>query len=319
MNAFGHFPVTAGRRRPSSSVLLVGLPALAAVLGAVLALAFGHGSGEAPRRAAPPPVLSTVAAGDLRLTLPNGWAPVRTGPQIPGFSAARTTFARSWNADVAIALLPAARPSLLPAQLDAAPSLTSPRPRIARAGTLRANHYVRLLKGQRVVDVIVVPTTQGIATIACSSSVAAPGECELALRGVRLARGSFLALNADSAFLADLPAVAATLDAQRVRLRARLARASAPEQAARAADRLAGAYAAARGALRPLVAPQSGAAATVRLLDTLRVRYGELAGALRAGDRASFARAARAIGGEESRLAARLQGWQRALAPPRAG
>jgi len=318
MSAFGHVTATA-HRRPSSTALLVGLPLLAALLGAMLALAFGGNAGEAPGRASAAPAAGTVSAGDLRLTLPDGWTPARTGPDVPGFEGAPKAFAHSWNADVVIALLPAARRSLLPAQLDTAKSPASARPRVARAGALSAYHYVRAPKGQRVLDVVVVPTTQGIATIACSSAVLAPYECDLALDTLRLARGSFLALNADAAFLVRLPAVAATLDAQRVRLRARLARTSLPDAAARAAAGLAGAYAAAGRALRPLAAPRGEAAATVRLLDRLRDRYGALAGALRAPDRDAFAAAARAIARDESRLAARLEGWQRVLALPGSG
>jgi hypothetical protein len=68
--------------------------------------------------------------------------------------------------------------------------------------------------------------------------------------------------------------------------------------------------------LRPLAAPRSEAAGTVDLLEALRVRYLRLAGALRTGDRAAFTVTARAIDRDESRLAARLERWQRALAPP---
>jgi hypothetical protein len=57
----------------------------------------------------------------------------------------------------------------------------------------------------------------------------------------------------------------------------------------------------------------------VRLLDELRVRYSGLAGTLRTGDRAAFAATARAIDLDESRLTARLEGWQRVLALPGAG
>jgi hypothetical protein len=315
MNAFGHMPTTV-RRRPSASAVLVALPLLAALLGATLALTFGDDAGPAPVRATPAPAGRTVAAGDLRLTLPKGWTPIRTIPAVPGFEDARATFARSWNADVTVALLPAVKPSLLPAQLDAMKSPASSRPRVARAGALRAYHYVRDPEGEGVLDIVAVPTTQGVATIACRSTVVAPDECDLALRGLRLARGSFVPLSADAAFLSRLPAVAATLDAQRVRLRARLARAALSENAARTAARLAGAYAAARGALRPLAAPRSEAARTVSLLATLRVHYVRLAGALRSGDRAAFAATAHAIARDESRLAARLERWQRALALP---
>jgi hypothetical protein len=318
MSAFGHMPTTV-RRRPPASAVLVALPLLAAILGAILALAFGDDAGPAPVRATPAPAGRTVAAGDLRLTLPEGWTPIRTIPAMPGFEGARATFARSWNADVAIALLPAVKPSLLPAQLDAAKSPASSRPRVAGAGTLRGYHYVRDPRGAGVLDVVAVPTTRGVATIACRSTVVAPDECDLALRGLRLARGSFVPLSADAAFLSRLPAVAATLDAERVRLRERLARATLAEDPARTADRLAGAYAGASSALRPLAAPRSEAAGTVGLLERLRVRYVGLAGALRTGGRAAFVATARAIARDESRLAARLERWQRAVALPDAG
>ena len=71
-------------------------------------------------------------------------------------------------------------PSLLPRRLDAATtSATAPtaKPRIARAGTVSGYEYVREAKSKRALDVVVVPTTQGIATIACESEVVAPGEC----------------------------------------------------------------------------------------------------------------------------------------------
>jgi hypothetical protein len=305
----------AAPRRPFPAARFIGLPVLGAVVGAVLALAFGGNTGKAPVRATVPPT-ATVAAGDLRLKLPGGWTPARKVQDLPGFAGVPKALARSWNADVTIALLPAVKPSLLPRVLGATKGLASSRPRVVKAGALRAYHYVGDTTADGVLEVVVVPTTQGVATIACASMALAPGECEPALRGLRLARGSFLPLSADAGFLSRLPAVAATLAAQRVQLRARLARASHPAGAARAAARLAGAYADAGGALRALAAPHSRAARTVRLLDGLRARYGRLADAVRTGDRTAFAATARAIGRDESRLAARLKSWQRAMALP---
>jgi hypothetical protein len=319
MSAFRPVIATVHRRPSSSTALLVGLPVLGALLGAILALALGGGAGDAPSRTTPPPAARAVAAGDLRLTLPQGWHAVRSGPAVPSFAGVRTAFARGPNVDVAIALLPAARRSLLPRGLDAAHGLRPSRPRVARAGALRAYHYVRIAKSQRALDVFAVPTTQGIATIVCSSTTPVPGACDAALGGLRLARGAFVPLNADAAFLARLPAAAMTLDARRARLRTQLARASVSEAAVRIVARLAGTYAAAASTLRPLVAHGSAAGATVRLLEQLRVRYGGLAGPLRTGDRAAFAASVLAIDLDESRLATRLEGWQRALALPGSG
>jgi hypothetical protein len=307
------------RRRPPSLALLVGLPLLAGIVGVILALAFASKDGNASRPAAPPSSRRIVAASDLLLTLPRGWMQAGTGPDVPGFKGAHAVFARSWNADVAVALLPAVRRSLLPAGLDATRSATSSRPLVVRAGALRGYHYVRALKGQRVLDMVVVPTTRGIATIACSSTVSAPGECDRALRGLSLAHGEFLPLNDNAAFLARLPAVTATLDAQRFGQRERLAHAARAAGAATAAARLAAAYAAAGRALRPLAAPRSDAAGTSRMLSGLRRRYVRLADALRIGDRAAFTATARGIRRAESRLAARLAVWQRVLALARSG
>jgi hypothetical protein len=306
-------------RRPFPAAPVVGLSVLGAVVGAVLALAFGGNARKTPARATTPAPAGTIAAGDLRLTLPEGWTATRKVADIPGFEGARKAFARSWNADVTIALLPAVRPSLLPGRLGAAKGPMSAQPHLVRAGALRAYRYVGTSTGDGVLEVVVVPTTQGVATIACASVEVTAGECDPALRSVHLARGSFLPLGADAAFLSRLPAVAAALDAERVRLRARLARASLPEGAARAAARLAGVYADADGALRPLAAPGSDAARTVRVLDRLRVRYGRLVHAVRAGDRAAFAATAQAIVRDEARLATRLAAWRRALAAPVAG
>ena len=315
MSAFGHVSATVQRRHPASLVL-VALPLLAALLGAVLALAFGKPTTNKPHAAAPVAESggAVVSAGALRVTLPEGWTPTRTGPKIPGVDAAHAAFARSYDSDVAIALLPARSPSLLPPALDVATKPASARPRIQRAGALSAYDYVRPAKDRRVLDIVVVPTTLGVATIACSSAVVAPDECAQALRGLHLTGGSFLPLSAESAFLAGLPDAMKTLGAQRLRLRTRLTRAGLVAGAARTAYRLAGTYGTADRALRPLAAPHSEARSTVILLRRLRSRYFTLAAAIRARDRGAFKAAARSIETNEQRLAARIEAWQRALA-----
>ena len=72
MSALGQ-PSATVNRRPSASAVLIALPIAGVILGTILALAFGGGTSKpqatAPAVAGPPP----VAAGDLRLTLPDGW------------------------------------------------------------------------------------------------------------------------------------------------------------------------------------------------------------------------------------------------------
>ena len=306
-------------RRPSSSTILIALPVLGVVLGALLALAFGGGAPKKrPGPAVGTPVRVTVAAGDLHVTVPDGWETTHKGRAIPGFHGAQTAFMRSWNADVAVALLPAQQPSLLPRRLDAATTPTSAdaaKPRITRVGTVSAYEYIRAMKGKRALDVLVVPTTQGVATIACSSEQVAPGDCAQALRGLRLAHGSVLPLGPETAFLSALPGVTTALDAQRLRLRTRLTRAGLAAGAARTAYRLAGTYGAASRALRPLTKPHTDARSTWILLRRVRSRYFSLAAAIRARDRRAFKAAARSIESNDQRLTARLAAWQRALRP----
>jgi hypothetical protein len=303
------------QRRPRAAVL-VGVPVLAAIVGALLAVAFGQRPAAPPPGAAPGPEGPALAAGDLRVTLPPGWtrSPSKAAAPIPGFGAARAIHARAGGAELAIAVLPARRASLLPPGLRASPR----RPTVVRAGAIRAYHYVLPATARGPRELVAAPTTNGVATIACS---AAPrGACDRVLRGLQLATGGFLALDANAAFLARLPAATKALDAQHLRTREAFARTTDPDKAARSAARLAAAYRAAARTLKPLATAPSGRAAdTVDLLVRLRSDYARLASVVRSGDRAAFKGAAAAVDADEARLAARLQAWQRLLAGPAAG
>jgi hypothetical protein len=315
MSAVAPSPAVSQRR--ASAAVLLGLPLIAALLGAVLGSAFGddgpRGVQSVPRAR---PAARVAAAGDLRFVLPNRWTTAADGPSVPGFGGARPLFARSWNSRVAIALLPPTSPSLLPPALAAARRPGSPAPIVVQAGRVRAYHYALVLGSQRLVDVYTVPTSRGTVTVACSGVLYMPAECDLAVPALRLARGSFLPLSADSAFLEALPSVMARLNLARARLRERLARATLVEGGARTAGRLADTYASAGRELRPLVAADGKAAATTDALARLRTAYAGLALAIRHRDRGEFTRASRAIRTDESRLARALAGWQRAIRAP---
>ena len=304
MSAVAPSPAVSQRR--ASAAVLVGLPLIAALLGAVLGSAFGDDGARRVQSAPQPrPAPRVAASGDLRFVLPNRWTTAVSGPSVPGFGDARPLFARSWNSRVAIALLP---PALAAARRPGAPA-----PIVVQAGRVRAYHYALVLGGQRVVDVYTVPTSHGTATVACSGVLYMPAECDLAVPALRLARGSFLPLSADSAFLEALPTVMARLNVARARLRERLVRATLIEGGARTAGRLADAYARAGRELRPLVAPGGKATATTDALARLRTAYTGLALAVRHRDRGEFTRVSRSIRADESRLARALAGWQRAI------
>jgi hypothetical protein len=300
------------QRRPSVAIL-VGVPLIAAVLGGALALALRDDGASAPNRAAAEGGARSFAAGDLRFALPEGWRQVKSGPAVPGFDPARTTFVSSLSSNVAVALLAPQSPTLLPAALARRQHAGALRPRVARAGRVRAYHYVTALGANRVIDIYTTPTTRGTATVACSTTVYELGECQTVVGALRLVSGSFLPLSADAAFLERLPAVVAKLNAERTTLRARLTKATTPVAGARLATRLAASYAAAGRALRPLLGADGPARDTVRLLDRLRAEHLSLAAAIAIQDRVGFARATGTIASHEARLARSLATWQRSL------
>jgi hypothetical protein len=301
--------ISATVQRHRTAAVLATVPVLAALIGAGLGWALRGDSTSTTTRAAAPLDVRTYAAGELRVTLPEGWERVSKGLTVPGFDPARTTLVSSVSTDVAISLVAPTSSTLLPAELDTG----TRHPRVVRAGRVRAYHYVVALGANRVIDVYAAPTTQGTATVACSSAVYELGECESVVGALRLARGSFIAPSENAALLERLPAVVASLNARRAPLRERLAAADTPEAGARAADGLAAAYAAAARPLRALIVRQGAALATVRNLHRLRAEHEALADALRIGDRGAFTLTAQHIRADEARLDRRLAAWQRAL------
>jgi hypothetical protein len=311
MNALA--PIVARVQRRPSVAILVGVPLLAALLGGALAWVLRGDDQTAPHPAQVTAAAPAFVAGDLRLALPDGWRQVKTGPVVPGFDPARTRFVTSLSSQVAFALLPPDNPTLLPAALASRQDVGALRPRILRTAQVHAYHYVTAVGGNHVIDVYAAPTTRGTATVACSTTVYELGECQSVVAGLRLARGSFLPLSADAAFLERLPTAMTTLNAERTTLRARLTQATTPAAGARVALRLAASYAGSARALRPLVGAEGEAPATVALLERLRAEYLSLAAALGTQDRVAFARTAGTIAAHEARLARRLDVWQRSL------
>ena len=307
MSAFASLLATVQRHRSVAALALV--PIVAALIGALLGWALRGGDDSGTIRSSASADIHSFAAGDLRLTLPEGWNQVTRGLSVPGLDPARTTLLSSVSTDVAVSLVAPTSPSLLPDGLDAG----NRTPRAIRAGRVRAYHYVVALGTNRVIDVYAAPTTQGTAIVACSSAVYELGECNTVVSALDLTRGSFLAPSPNAAMLEVLPTVVASLNERRAPLRQSLAAATTAEDGARAADGLAAAYAAAASPLRPLIVRSGAPLATVRTLHRLRAEHAALAAALRAGDRATFTLTAQRIRADEARLDRRLAAWQHAL------
>jgi hypothetical protein len=297
--------VTVARSRGTLVLVLLALPAAAAVLGALLA--WGHHDRSSPP-ARSSPAARELAVDHIRILVPSGWTSTTRARPVPGLQAGATSLRRG-GAQLTVAEVAPAHPSLLPLALARQAAPDRLRPVVERHGALRTWRYAAVLDdvpGQRL-DLFVAPTTAGTATFACRAPAGARDACRGALAGLRLAGASALPLGADAALREALPAAVRTLNRRRAPARAALARARTSQAAGRAADRLSAAYVLAVRTLAPLAPPGAQGAALLAPFGRLSFDYGALAKALRAHDDAAVRRTSRAIASAEAALPAALR------------
>jgi hypothetical protein len=243
-------------------------------------------------------------AGALALPFPDTWRRAADGLEVPGLRLRAPIALAEREGDGLLsagttaatgrALLP---PGLLD-RLEEPPKQDDP----VRLGALDAYRYSGLrprgFKGP--LTLFVAPTTEGVATVACTS----PG-CERVATGLRLARGKAFALGADRSYLRKLDAAIGRLNAERKRDTGKLQDAGQPTGQASAARSLASDFRRARRALAGLVVSPAvlGASRSVRaaLARTERA-YGRLAAAAGDGDAAAYERARDDVSAGETAL-----------------
>jgi hypothetical protein len=280
--------------------VLIGLALLVAALaGGFLAGKGGGGSDDSVAAAE-----NVNAAGALELGYPDGWRRAGSPPEIPGLRLeSPIALSKGGGAGNALqaGMTSATGPSLLPAaflrRLDDEPA----RDDAVRLGDLDAYRY-RDLRPEGFdgrLTVYAAPTTEGVATVACSATAAASGsflpECEDVAGELKLIEGEAFALGADKDYLAKLDRSMQRLNRDRERGSAALRRAKGQAGQAQAAASLSQAYGRARRSLRGgQVSPAvRGAAASVQsALARSQAAYARLAGAARRGNSGAY-RAAR--------------------------
>jgi hypothetical protein len=245
---------------------------------------------------------AAAVGGPLSLAFPTDeWEPSEAVPELPGLGLADPISLVSRAGDGTGALVAgmadgAEGPLLLPArfvgELGAAP-----RSETVRLGSLRALRYRDVqdpsLSGR--LNLYVVPTTAGTATVACVGEGAVLASCEgiASTLGLRGARPLAPAPNARYSEALDL--ALARLQRLRERERRVLLLARTPEAQAAAAERLAAAYGMARqtiGEAEPGPVEQPGHRVLVPALGEARLAYRSLAGGARTSRRPVYARAA---------------------------
>ena len=287
------------------------LLALAALLnaGAGIALGIAVTPDDDPPPAPPARAPQVVAAGDLRLALPDGWRPLETPPQVPGLTNADAAAARGPSADIVFAVLPPESATLLPRALVDATGSALPAPVPAEIGGREALRYAGLAGGRA--DVYAVPTSGGVATLACvsQSSAALAHGCDAALGGVDVGRAAPIAADERAAFAIGLPAAVARLNRARADGRRALARQRSAGGRARVSRRLGGTYTRTAERLAPLAGEAPETTRVVGLLNRLGADHARLAAAS-ARRAPTFARRANArIRIAERQLAAALGEW----------
>jgi hypothetical protein len=310
------------RRRRPIVVAVTAVTVVALVAASLLALGSRGADPAKPRGSAAPPNSSptTVQSAGLRIRVPTGWTATSHEPRLPGIAFARPLSLAGPGGDVRVVAgeLAATSTTLLPAGFVAGLDRALPPPRRVRlAGNVSAYHYAGLSHRQlnAFLDVYVVPTTTGVATVACLADNVGSllDACWRVVSKVSLASAQPVPLGRAAGFRVALISQVHRLDAADARAKQVIGRASTPAEQAAAFSRLQPVYRQAAATLEPL-APGSleRPREIVDSIDDLARTYGAAERALTPVDRQAFA----ATKAEARKRRAHLQRLLADLLPP---
>ena len=301
------------------------LAGMAAGVIAVTALA-GFLLGASGSEKAAPAARSSASAGGLELGFPDDWERAGRAPTVPGIRfrspiavRPRAESERGGPADAGLVagLVTATGPSLLPAtfldRLDRAP----PRGDPVRLGKLEAYRYDGLRpKGfDRALTLYVVPTTRGVATVACYAPRQQADSflpaCESVAANLTLVAGRPYGLGPSREHASAVGRAIGELNSSMRAARDRLRRARTPDGQAQAALELSAAYARAARSLSGLRVSPALVDANRRIVRALRATqaaYERMGSGARGDDRVAYDAGARAARRGEEALRRALDG-----------
>jgi serine/threonine protein kinase len=289
---------------------------LAAVVGFVLGAPGKAKGGGAPTAAA--------ANSDVEALFPPDWNKA-SAPQIPGMTLASPVAMQPPGAKggqsvvVGQVTQGANNPTLLPAGFLAALGLDAgevpPRePVQLDRSKLQAYRY-KTLRPRGLDDAVTlytVPTSAGIATVACVD----PGtDCEGIANTLKLKSGTPFPVGPSKEYAAGLGTTFAALDKKVSSGRQALRGANSPKAQASAAAGLAAAYGAASKSMAGLEAPPADETVNRQLAASLKLTgagYAKMAAAARSGSKSAFEKAGTAVQRGEQAVAGALKGLQAA-------
>ena len=281
---------------------------LVVVIGVVL---MGGGGGEdppavankntgAPAKAAP---AVPVSASGISLKVPAGWSDGGELPEVPGFAAGAVAMGGDKGGVVfGKADETAANSTLLADDVRAAAG-TLPEKAIGDIGDgNQAAHYTGLPIGRRQDRTFfAVPTTEGVATLACSADAAT---CETIASSMKITEGTAFPVGPSAEYAGSVEGILGKLEKAEKSAAGDLKQAGKRATQVAATRKLAAAYTGAAGSLGKLDVSPADALLNAQMVDSLRAAgaaYKKAAAEGNSKDRAGYKREggkARAAGGD---------------------
>jgi hypothetical protein len=266
-------------------VLVVG------VVGAMLA--GGGGDDPAPvrndRAATQGPAVAASASG-ISLKVPAGWSDDAAAPEVPGLAAGAVTLGGTSGGSIVFGKADetAANSTLLPDDLRGG---VPEKQTVDLGDGVQAFRYDKLsIGGGNTATVFAVPTSAGVATLAC---VAPEKTCETVASSLRITDGKPFPVGPSKDYAADVEGALGKLEKQEKSAASALGQARTRTSQAAATSRLAGAYAGAARSLDRVQLSPADVLLNAQLVDSLRAAgsaYKKAADEGQRKDRAGFKR-----------------------------
>ena len=315
-------PAKPPKERKGGKGALIGF-GIAAVIAAVLGFVIGGGSGGSEDEGGGAPTVAASNA-DVEAKVPSDWKKISDIPAIPGmqFAApiAQAPGGAAGGESIVVGQVKNANNStLLPAGFLTALGLDSgelpPRQAVRLADNkLEAYRYPKLRPDglDQPVTLYTVPTSAGVATVACLDPSA---DCESIANTLKLNAGTAFPVGPSKAYAAGLGKTLGTLDKKVSAGRKALQGADTPKAQAAAAKDLSAAYKTASASVSKLKTSPADGAANEQLASALKDAgnaYAKMAAAASSGNSSAYKKASKQVEDAEQAVAGALRGLEAA-------
>jgi len=291
-------PAATGRTGGAAIALVLALGVVAAVVGFLVGGSGGSKTGAK--------LVNTASVGHLQLRYPSGWQLGSPAASVPGLSLSEPLVLSAAGGQASVTageVTSATGPTLLPASFRAHVEGQLPAGEAVKLGALEGYRYEGVRAGGGTLTLYAVPTTAGVATIACRGG----NECGPIAATLRLVGTTPYGLGPSAGYASRLTTVLGRLRGPL----GTLARASTQAGQASAAQRIARAFSTAAGELDATSAPPAAGEAHPKLVAATRGlsdAYARLAGAARSNDAGAYARARADVAAGSAALESALRG-----------